>query len=429
MLPSQKHRDGRVLPLSNGWLSSALLAVYVMGASGCSWLTEGGSPEQAALAEEIIAVDTKTAEVGRLEADLAYTGTTQPLQQVSLRSRVDGEVTLLTVDVGDAVAASDAVARLDADLLTVEVNQAQAELSARQSEVAQARAAVSDAQTALEAARVRLQQAQIDADRLSRLAAEGAISAQEAEQAQLTVDTGQQVLRSAEEQIRTRQEAVRAAQGRVSAQQAVVAQTQERLSYALVRSPLSGVVIERFVEAGDYAESGDELMQIGDLSRIKVMIEVSDRDLAQVAVGQPVTVRLDAFPAQVQSGRVSRIAPAADPNSRLVPVEVTIPNENGRIGSGLLARVTLESEGSDRVSIAQDALEIAAAETPTVFVVTDLNGNEGTVRARPIQVGRETSDRVEILSGLNPGETFVTRSSGALSDGQTVRLSVLSETE
>lgn len=432
MVSFDGHRRSRLQRIRPGHaFGYSLLAVSLVVISGCAVETgENGRTEQAALADEIVAVDATTAGVGNVEAVLTYTGTTQPLQLVSLRSRVDGQVTLLTVDIGDAVATGDAVARLDADLLTVDVNQAQAELRARQSEVAQARAAVSDAQTALESARVRLQQAQTDADRLSRLAAEGAVSFQEAEQAQLTVDTGQQVLRSAEEQIRTRQEAVNAAQGRVSAQQAVVEQTQERLSYAVVRSPLSGVVIERFVEAGDYAESGDELMQVGDLSSIKVMLEVSDRDLSQVFVGQPVEVRLDAFPNQVLSGRVSRIAPAADPTSRLVPVEVTIPNETGQIGSGLLARVTLENEGSDRVSIPKDALDIAvSAESPTLFVVTNLNGNEGVVQSRSIQIGREASDRVEVLSGLNPGETFVTRSSGQLTDGQTVRLSILSETE
>lgn len=381
------------------------------------------------MAEEIVAVDTEKATVGSFEAGLTFTGTTQPVQTVALRSRVDGQVTALTVDVGDVVAAGEVLARQDADLLTVAVNQAQAELQARQSEVAQANAAVSDAQTAFEAARVRLQQAQTEAARLARLAGDGAVAIQDAEQAQLTVDTGQQVLKSTQEQIRTRQEAVNAAKGRVSAQQAVVDQTRERLSYAVVRSPLSGVVIERLVEAGDYAESGDELMQIGDLSSIKVVIEVSDRDLSQVSVGQPVAVQLDAFPNETISGSITRIAPAADPTSRLIPVEITIPNASGRIGSGLLARVTLEGVGSDRVAIPKRALEIATGAAPTVFVVTDVSDREATVQARAVEIGRENNSMVEILSGLQPGETFVARSSGDLSDGQPVRLSVLSATE
>jgi len=408
-----------------GW---SLLAIGLIGVSGCGGEQPGGQPP-AAMAEEIVAVDTEAATVGSFEAGLAFTGTTQPAQTVALRSRVDGLVSALTVDVGDAVAAGEVVARQDAELLTVAVNQSQAELQARQSEVAQANAAVSDAQTALESARVRLQQAQTEADRLARLANDGAVSIQDAEQAQLTVDTGQQVLKSTQEQIRTRQEAVNAAQGRVNAQQAVVDQTRERLSFAVVRSPLSGVVIERLVEPGDYAESGDELMQVGDLSSIKVRIEVSDRDLAQVSVGQPVAVQLDAFPGETIAGSITRIAPAADPIARLIPVEITIPNAAGRIGSGLLARVTLEGGGSDRVAIPQRALAIAPEETPTVFVVTNVNDREATVQARAVEIGRENNDRVEILSGLETGETFVVRSSGDLSDGQTVRLSVLSATE
>ena len=352
------------------------------------------------------------------------------MRQVALRWRVDGQVTALTVDIGDEVANGDIVARLDADLLTVEVNQAQAELRARESEVAQAQAAVSDAETALESARVQLLQAQTDADRLSRLAAEGAVSAQTAEQAQLTVQTGQQVLQSAAEQIRTRQAAVSAAQGRVEAQRAVVAQTQERLSFAVLRSPLSGVVIERLVDPGDYAESGDELMQIGDLSRLKVTIDVSDRDLAQVSVGQPVTVRLDAFPTDALAGRITRIAPAADAASRLVPVEITVDNANERVGSGLLARVTLTATEGDLVTIPPAALELTdSAASPTVFVVETTDGETGTVQARPVELGQTTDDRVEVLSGLQLGETYVVRSGVELSDGQAVRLSILSETD
>jgi len=416
--------------LSRCW-TIPVAAVCVSSLSGCGLWQRAAAPEQAAQAEEIVAVETTTAEAGSVDESLAYTGTTEPFQQVMMRSRVDGQVTLMTVDVGDPVATGDALARLDADLLTVAANQAEAELRARQSEVAQARAAVSDAQTALERARVELQQAQTDADRLMRLAADGAVSAQDAELAQVAANTAQQILRSAEEQIRTRQEAVNAAEGRVSAQQAVLDQTREQLSYAILRSPLSGVVLDRLVETGDYVESGDEVMQVGDLSQIKVMIEVSDRDLAKVSVGQPVEVRLDAFPDQLLSGRGSRIAPVADPTSRLIPVEISVPNETGRIGSGLLARVSLQDRAGDRVvTVPNDALEIQTdAPPPTVFIIARTDGQEATVEARNVTLGRQTSDLTEITAGLRPGETFVVRSEGDLSDGATVRLSILSEVE
>lgn len=407
-----------------------VVTILTLASVGCGFQQRGEEPSGAAYAEASIAVDAAIARIGNPANGLTYTGTTQPQQQVSLRSRVEGQVTLLTVDIGDRVANGDAVARLDTDLLTVNVNQAEAELRARQSEVAQAEAAVSDARTALELARVQLQQAQLDANRLARLASEGAVSAQDAELAQVAADTAQQVLRSAEEQIRTRQEAVNAAAGRVSAQQAAVAEARERLSFAIVQSPLTGVVLTRFVDEGDYVETGDELLQIGDLSQLKVMIEVADRDLAQISQGQPVMVTLDAFPDAALAGKVTRIAPAADITSRLIPVEILINNTTRQMGSGLLARVAMQSFDGDRLFIPANALTIAAeAEVSTVFVVQSPTGENPTVQARRVTIGPQIDTQVEVLSGLQPGETFVVNSNAPLSDGQAVRLSILSETQ
>ncbi|MEM9819241.1 MAG: efflux transporter periplasmic adaptor subunit, partial [Cyanobacteria bacterium P01_D01_bin.6] len=123
------------------------------------------------------------------------------------------------------------------------------------------------------------------------------------------------------------------------------------------------------------------------------------------------------------------VAPAANPTSRLIPVEITMPNEAGQIGSGLLARVTLADTSSDRVAIPRPALDIATRETPTVFVLTEVNDQAATVEARTVEIGRKNNRRVEIVSGLQAGDVIVVRSSGDLSDGQVVNLSILSETE
>lgn len=411
-------------------LRGLVLGVGIVSLSSCVfWQRDSRSSGEAASVEQAVAVDAVIAKTGALTDALTFTGTTRPQQQVVIRSRVDGQITLLTADVGDSVTDGDVIAQLEADLLTVQANQAEAELRAQQSEVAQAQASVSDARTALETARLQLRQAETDADRLRRLAEAGAVAIQEAEQAQLAVDTAQQVLRSAEEQIRTRQEAVNVATERVDAQQAALDETQEQLAFALVRSPLSGTVLSRLVETGDYVESGEELLQIGDLSQLKVIIEISDRQLAQVALGQPVNVQLDALPEDSVAGQITQIAPVADSASRLIPVEITMPNQTRRLGSGLLARVRLQEGESDRVTIPTDALELAeATPNPVLFIVQSVEGQAATVQARNVTIGRQANNQTEILTGLAPGETFVIRSSGPLTDGQTVRLSVLSET-
>ena len=134
-----------------------------------------------------------------------------------------------------------------------------------------------------------------------------------------------------------KKQAVAAAKGRVIAQQAVVAQAQERRTQARIISPIAGIVIEKLAEPGNFLQSGNEILKIADLSRVKVEVPISGLDLRKVKVGQLVQLRLDAFPNKVYPGQVKRIFPAT--NNRLIPVEVVIANSYQRIGSGLIARV------------------------------------------------------------------------------------------
>jgi RND family efflux transporter MFP subunit len=375
-----------------------------------------------------VAVETAVAKTSSLEEPIAYTGTTQPIRLVSLRSQAEGRLVSLEVDVGDLVAQGQPLGRIDDSLLTAQLNQAEAELAALRSEVAQAEAGVSDARAQVEQAQAQLQQAQSDADRLKLLFEEGAGTAQQAEQARTAVVTTQQAVRSAEEQVRTRQQAVVAAQGRVEAQRSVVSEEAERRQYSLLTSPLDGAVLERVSEPGNLVQPGDAVLTLGDFSAIKVMVQVSELELSQVQTGQSVQVRLDAFPEQVFSGQVSRISPAADPTARLIPIEITMPNLGGRIGSGLLARVQFQSEQSEGVVIPETALAAAGEDNESTLFILEGSGETAKAVARSIQIGNRANGLVEVRSGLEPGETFVARSSGPLQDGQAVRLSVLSET-
>jgi HlyD family secretion protein len=373
--------------------------------------------------DQPVAVEVQTVEPGSLVAALDYTGTTRPAQTATLRAQVEGQVVELQGDVGDVVGAGQPLVRIDPNLLAVGVTASESELSARQSEVAQAQTQVSDARAAVEQARLQVEQARTDADRLRTLAAEGAVSDQAAEQAQLVLDTAVQALNSAQDQVQTRLQAVQAAQGRVAAQRAAVAQSQERLSFTTVRSPLPGVILSRTVEPGDLAQPGTELLQVGDLSTIEITVELSELDLNRISRGQPVAVQLDAFPGQSFNGRVTRIAPVADATARLIPVEVTIANPGGRIGSGLLARVQFLSPSADRLVLPESALQ---GDEPQVFVLAGTEA-EPTVVAQSVQVGDRRQGQVEILAGLTAGDRVVVRSDRPLTEGQAVRLSILSD--
>ncbi|MEM1255386.1 MAG: efflux RND transporter periplasmic adaptor subunit [Cyanobacteria bacterium P01_H01_bin.21] len=405
------------------------LFLPLVAVSGCGFLSPSSAqPEsgQRSQSDGPIAVQTATAETGSVGGLLTYTGTTRPNQQVTLRSQADGTVINLSVDVGDAIAQEDLLAQLDGNLQTANLNEARAELSARRAETAQAQVSISDARSAVVQAQATLAQAQVDAARLRNLANQGAISQQEAEAAELAVTNAQQAVLSAQAQVDAQQQAAAAAANQVDAQQAVLAQTQQQLSYAELRSPLTGVVLSRQVDIGDFVESGDTVLELGDLSRVEVTVEVSELDIGRLSVGQSTQVMLDAFPDRgAIAGQIERIAPVADATSRLVPVQVSIPNPDGQIGSGLLARVQFSPGAQTRVVVPTSALTIGE-NSDTVFVVEG-KGEQAKAVARPVKTGVQDQDQVEILSGLTPGESFVAYSDQPLTPGQAIRLSILSE--
>ncbi|MBE9228531.1 efflux RND transporter periplasmic adaptor subunit, partial [Phormidium sp. LEGE 05292] len=304
-------------------------------------------------------VDVAIARPGVIQEAPTYIGTTRPAREVSLRSQVEGRLLNLSVNVGDRVKRGQQLAQLDNTLLFTLVTQAEAELATRDSEVARAKTLVSNAKAKAEQAKVTLKQAQTTAARREFLQKQGAISLQDAELARTEARTNEQAVLAAEEQIRTEQQAVAAAQGRVAAQRAVIAELKERLSYAKLNSPIDGVVIERTSEPGNLVQPGGEVLKLGEFNQVKVVVPLSELELPNVQVGQSVQVQLDAFPNQTFRGVVARISPAADPTARQIPVEILIPNQNGQISSGLLARAQFTQQTAPKVLIPVTALQVS----------------------------------------------------------------------
>ena len=449
------------------WLGGVFLVALALLGSGCrSWQEPKAlaQPQQSAEETGPIVVDVAQAQ-SAASASRQYTGSTQPARQVSLRSQAEGNLLTLSYDVGDAVPQGQVVGTIEGTLLQTAVGEAQAELAALQSEVTRAEAELADIRTRIEQANLQLQQVRNDAQRLRTLANEGAIAEQTAEQAETTLGTAQQALKSAQEQVRTREQSVAAAKQRVVAQQAIVQETQKRLSFANLTAPLSGVVLERLVEPGDLVRPGEAVLTLGDLSEVVVVIDVADRNLSEFRLGQSATVTLDALPGETFRGQVSRISPLADRTSRLVPVEITLPNPGGRIGSGLLARVTGLGSSANAVLVPESALSVgegsggpgnppgggpggsqasgqasgqANGQTSgqgngqgsspgnQIFVLQP-QGEGFVAMPRTVQVGERSDGQVMILAGLSPGERYIVRSGQPLTTGAAVQPSLLSD--
>ncbi len=444
------------------------IACLSVVSGGCGATSDKGASQaqnQAQSPKAATAVDVAIASADNLQTETEYTGTTAPIREVSVRSRLEGRLLELNVDVGDRVEVGQAIAQLDDAVLSATVLQAEAEVAARQAEVSQANAAVGNAQAQVERARLQYQQAQADANRFTQLAKEGVISSQTAENAITQARTAEQSWRSAGQQVNLQEQTVGASSQRVLAQEAIKLREQERQSYTTIVAPIAGVVLERVSEIGNLLFAGNEVLKLGDFSQIKVIVQVSELEISKIRLNQSVNIRFDTFPNQKFTGTVRRISPVADPVARLIPVEIIVPNLDSKLGSGQLARVQFAGKQSKQIAIAESALEPSGrpqqqpkstdakdpasknpankstdkvnskgnpnekgkSKTGSVFVVTD-DAKEPKVASRKVTIGDRRDGKVVVLSGLKEGDRVVIRSGGKLQDGDLVRISVLSET-
>ncbi|BAQ60377.1 probable RND efflux membrane fusion protein [Geminocystis sp. NIES-3708] len=358
-----------------------------------------------------------------------YIGTTEPIKQIILRSQAEGQILSLKVDVGDKVSQGQVIAELDNTLLKAALYKAEAELASLQSAVIEAEADVISAQAQVKSDQIRFAQTEVDANRLKELYDDGAIAKRDVELAMTEAKTAKQSVKASESQVKVKKATVETAKGRIISQKAVIQEEKKRLIFTKIKAPSSGYVLERMTEQGNLIQPGGEIIRIGDFSQVKVNVAVSELELKNLTLGKTVNVNLDAFPQQKFTGIINRISPAANQESRQIPLEILLSNQDQKISSGLLARVTFNNNENPPILIPESALKIDNPRgnklSNTVFILDNINGNEQVI-TRQVTIGENKNGKVEILSGLNSNDRLIVKSSGKLENGQTVRLSAIS---
>ncbi|WP_181280571.1 efflux RND transporter periplasmic adaptor subunit [Aphanothece hegewaldii] len=402
-----------------------LLTIIVVFLAGCAT-----TKDQSASTKEqnkTTAVDVAIARTGNLSSNLNYTGSTRPIQEVSVRSQVEGRLLNLAVDIGDRVQKGQRLGQIDDSILATQVLEQKAQLAALETELSRARIQVNNARLEVERLKIENQQAKNDAARLTLLAREGAIPKQQAEVAVTNAKTSGQAILIALEEIRIEEKAAANILNRIAAQKSVLAQQQRKQSFAQIVSPITGVVIEKVSQPGDLITAGGEIIKLGDFRQIKVIIPVSELEIEQIRSGKSVNIKLDAFPNKTFTGYVSRISPIAQSVTRNVPVEIIIDNPEQQINGGLLARVSFSNSNSKQVIVPESALSEESGKTVIYRVQTNEQESSSEVVQQTVQVGQRNNGKVAILEGIKPGERFVVKSSKPLKDGEQVNLSILSE--
>lgn len=307
-------------------------------------------------------VETAAVTTGDIAREVTVTGTVAPIRVVAVNSQASGALLAVLAEEGTTVRAGQVLARVDAGETGAQLRNAEAQFTV--------------AQAALQ--------------RAEQLRERQVITLPEYERD-----------RSAYDAARAQLDALRT-----------------RAGYATVRAPVSGVVTRKEVEAGHVVAPQTRLFEIADLSTMVVPVQVSELDVVRLKEGDPARVTLDAYPGQSFPGRIRRIFPAADPATRLVPVEIALAGEAARaVRPGFLARVSLALGTSSGVRLVPASAVVGAAGAQAAYVVRD-----GTVERRPVQTGLNSQGQVEITGGLEPGEAVVVVGNNQLRDGAQVRV-------
>jgi len=192
--------------------------------------------------------------------------------------------------------------------------------------------------------------------------------------------------------------------------------SQARLSKTIIRAPFDGYVGLRRINIGDYATIGQELVDVVQINPLRVEFSVPETLLPKVRPNLPINVTVDAYPDDVFGGNITAVAPKSDVRGHSLEVRASLPNDELKLRPGLFVRVTVS------LGVKQDAIIIPEqaiwpiGQDKTVYVVID-----GKAQRRVVKLGGRQPGAVEIITGLEAGETIVTAGQMKLYEGAAVR--------
>jgi HlyD family secretion protein len=365
---------------------------------------EGNPPREVVLEPVLLA---------ELEQAIEISGTLAADAQVSLASKVPGRLASVLVDLSSPVKPGQVVAQIEATDYEIGVRQAEAALAQARAQLGlagqrEARRVDIEASALVRQAQATLDEARANARRLEALAAEGLTPEAELVTMRATLARAEAAVETARQQMQLRQ-------AELAQRESELEIARQRLSDTAIRSPIDGFVQTRWVNRGEYLMVGARVVDVVRIDPLRLRVALPERDAQRVAQGQAVEVTLDgAAPGAPARGVVARVAPGFDADSRSLLIEADIPNPgNLRPGHFVHARIRV---GARQVPTLPRSAIVSFAGLDKVLIV-----QEGKALEAPVTLGDGAGDRVEILSGLAPGQ-LVVRNPGALQQGQAVRL-------
>lgn len=324
-----------------------------------------------------------------LQAYVEVVGSLVGAQTVDIVPRAQGRLQTMAVRIGDAVSKGQVLAKVEDQELREQLRQADASFEVARATIRQREADLSFARTNLDR-----NKSLFDRQLLPRQSLDDAEARYQASQAQL--DLAQAQLQQAS----SRREELRI-----------------NLGNTTVLSPVTGFVAKRLVDPGAFVTQNVTLLSVVDISTVRLVVNLVERDLRKVSVGAGGSVTVDAYPGEQFTGRVARVAPVLDPATRTAEMEIEIPNGSARLKPGMYARVRLISDNKDDALVVPKSAVIDSQGRKGVYLVRN-----GQAVLRYVTLGLEEPERIEVTDGLAEGDEVVSTGATSLRDGAKVLL-------
>lgn len=335
-----------------------------------------------------MAVELATVQQGDISASLIVVGNLIGQQTVDVVPQTGGRLVSISVRLGDPVRRGQMIAKIEDQEIVEQVKQAEAS-----QEVARATIRQREAD---------LKVAELNFERSKNLFGRQLLAKQALDDAESRFLAGQAQLDLA----------------RAQSQQtgARLEELQINLANTRITSPVDGFVGRRNVDPGAWVSQNAPILSVVEISTLRLVANVVEKDLRLVTVGDPARVEVDAYPGETFTGRIARVSPVLDPATRTAAVEVEVPNPSNKLKPGMYARIYLTIEERKNATLAPKNAVVDFEGNRGVWVPT----GDNTAQFVAVKIGLEDAERVEITQGVNVGDRIITAGASSLRGGDTL---------
>ena len=334
-------------------------------------------------------------------ATASYKATLVASQEGIVSGKVGGKVVQVMFENGKYVSQGDPLIKLDDQEIRNNIASSQAKLKASESQLV-------SSQTGLQKIQLSVEDAVRTYDRTKKLFDGGAISKVELESAETT-------LRNAKIDLETEKANIETEKANLITDQIDLKNLTESLTNTTITAPITGILDEKSVSLGQYANIGVVLAKVKALSPIYAVIEVDQNDMSSLKVGQSAKVKVGSNGVKDYDGIIKSIEASADTTSRVFKCKVEVANPDQALKPGIYANVDIEADQtSEVIAVTTDALS-GNPGNYTVFV-----NDQGVARKRIVSIGQITKGLVEIKDGVKNGDSVIITNVNTLQDGDAV---------